>query len=54
MRTLNLFLIDEQATETVEWGILAGFLVGGLVLTLAAIASWVQGSFTQIKTEIGA
>ncbi|MCH7885494.1 MAG: hypothetical protein IIC01_09615 [Planctomycetes bacterium] len=35
-------LSDERGTETVEGGLMAGLIVGGLVLTVAAIGVWVQ------------
>ncbi|MCZ6653166.1 MAG: Flp family type IVb pilin [Planctomycetota bacterium] len=51
---LNSFFSDERGTETVEWGLMAGLIVGGLVLTVAAIGTWVRLKFTELKTDLGA
>ena len=53
-RHLDVFLTDERGIETVEWGIIAGFLIVGLVLTFASIGSWVKGAYEEIKTGVGA
>ncbi len=47
-------LSDERGTETVEWGLMAGLIVGGLVLTVAAIGAWVQTRFTQLEVDLSA
>ena len=47
-------LSDERGTETVEWGLMAGLIVGGLVLTVAAIGSWVKLKFSELQTDLGA
>jgi len=54
VRHLKAFLVDERGTETVEWGVIAGFIIAGLVLTLASIGLWIKGAFNQIKTGLGA
>ncbi len=51
---LNSFFSDERGTETVEWGLMAGLIVGGLVLVVAAIGTWVKLQFTQLQTDLGA
>jgi Flp pilus assembly pilin Flp len=48
------FLKNESGTETVEWGLMAGLIVGGLVLTVAAIGTWVNNKFTSLQTDLGA
>ena len=45
-------LSDERGTETVEWGLMAGLIVGALVLTVAAIGTWVSDRFTQLNTDL--
>ena len=45
---------DESGTETVEWGLMVGLIVGGLVLTVAAIGAWVKGRFDDLKTDLNA
>ena len=47
-------LSDERGTETVEWGLMAGLIVGGLVLTVAAIGTWVKEKFQTLQTDLGA
>ena len=34
---LRSLLVEERGTETVEWGLIAGLIVGGLILTLIAV-----------------
>ena len=52
MHHLHWFLVDEQATESMEWGIIVGFFVVGLVLTFASIGSWIKGPFEKIETSV--
>ena len=47
-------LSDERGTETVEWGLMAGLIVGGLVLTVASIGTWVQGKLATLQSELEA
>lgn len=54
MRTLRLLFLDESGTETVEWGQMAGLVIGGLVLTLAAIGVWLLARFESLQTDLGA
>jgi Flp pilus assembly pilin Flp len=54
MSSLKSFVANEKGTETVEWGLMAGLIVGGLILTVAAIGTWVKGRFDQMKTDLGA
>ena len=51
---LKSFFLDEKGTETVEWGLMAGLIVGGLVLTVAAIGTWVRDKFTDLNTDLHA
>ena len=45
-------LSDERGTETVEWGLMAGLIVGGLVLTVAAIGTWVRTKFETLQSDL--
>ena len=47
-------LSDERGTETVEWGLMVGLIVGGLVLTVAAIGSWVKLRFEDLQADLDA
>ncbi len=51
---VKTLLSDERGTETVEWGLMAGLIVGGLVLTVAAIGTWVKTKFQDLQTDLGA
>ncbi len=48
------FLSDDRGLETVEYAIIAGLIVTGLVAIIVAIGTWVKGVFTSVKTEVGA
>jgi Flp pilus assembly pilin Flp len=53
-KLLESLFTDERGTETVEWGLMAGLIVGGLVLTVAAIGTWVKNKFDSLQTDLGA
>lgn len=54
MKMLKRFFSDEAGLETVEYAIIIGLIVGGLVVTITAIGIWVNAQFTQLKTDLGA
>ena len=43
---------DDRGLETVEYAIVVGIIVGGLVLALAAIGSWVNSEFGELNNEL--
>jgi Flp pilus assembly pilin Flp len=45
---------DDQGLETVEYAVILGLIVGGVVVTLAAIGVWVVGVYTSLQTSVGA
>jgi len=45
---------DERGLETVEYAIVAGFIVIGVIVTIAAIGVWVAGAWTSFKSALGA
>jgi Flp pilus assembly pilin Flp len=51
---LSEFLRDERGLEVVEYSILAGLLVAGIVATIAAIGTWVSGVYSALKAAVGA
>ena len=51
---LKSFFSNERGTETVEWGLMVGLIVGGLVVTVAAIGTWVRNRFLELKTDLNA
>jgi Flp pilus assembly pilin Flp len=51
---LRSLLVEERGTETVEWGLMAGLIVGGLILTLIAVGLWLSSRMESLQTELGA
>ena len=45
---LKVFLYNERGTETVEWGIMAGLIVAGLVTVVTGIGAWVLAQLQQL------
>ena len=52
--TVRSFLKDDQGLETVEYAIIAGLVVAGLIAVVTAIGAWVKTQFTTLKTDLGA
>ncbi len=48
------FVSAEDGTETVEWGIMAGLVVVGVILVVIAIGIWLKGRMDNLQTELGA
>ena len=48
------FLADDRGLETVEYAIIAGMIVAGLIAVVVAIGSWVKTKFSDLKTDLGA
>jgi len=51
---LKRFLADDRGLETVEYAIIAGMIVAGLIAVIVAIGTWVKGKFGDLKTDLGA
>ncbi len=54
MNLIKSFLSNDEGLETIEYAILIGFIVGALILIIAAIGTWVKGQYSGLKTEMGA
>ena len=54
MSTLKNFVNNEQGLETVEYAIITGLIVAGVIATIAAIGTWVSTKFTSLKTALNA
>ena len=52
MTSLNRFLSDERGLETVEYAIIAGLIVSGLVAIIVAIGGWVKTQFSNLQTSL--
>jgi len=54
MNLIKRFFSDEKGLETVEYAIIVGLIVAGLVAIIAAIGAWVNLQFTNLQTDLGA
>jgi Flp pilus assembly pilin Flp len=54
MRQFLRLFREEEGMESVEYAVVAGILVGGTVLAISAIATWVQNRFSTLQTDLGA
>ncbi len=53
-RILNhRFWREQRGTESLEWALIAGMLVGGLILVLGVIGLWIKQRFESIQTDMG-
>ena len=52
MTSLNRFLSDERGLETVEYAIIAGLIVSGLVAIIVAIGGWVKSQFSNLQSSL--
>ena len=53
MRTvLKRFIDDENGLETVEYAIIAGLIVVGVIATVASIGTWVNTKFAALLTAL--
>ena len=51
---LKNFLADDRGLETVEYAIIAGMIVAGLIAVVVAIGAWTKQQFDSLKTNVGA
>ena len=51
---LKRFVSDESGLETVEYAIITGLIVAGVITTIAAIGTWVKAEFDGLKLDLGA
>jgi Flp pilus assembly pilin Flp len=54
MNAVKRFLSDDAGLETVEYAIIAGLIVSGLVAIIIAIGNWVKGQFSNLQTDLNA
>ena len=52
MTSMQRFLTDEQGLETVEYAIIAGLIVSGLVAIIVAIGGWVKSQFSNLQSSL--
>ena len=46
------FLLAEDGLETIEYAIISGIIVVGVLTTLVSIGTWVSGKFTALNTGL--
>jgi Flp pilus assembly pilin Flp len=51
---LNRFVRNDQGLETIEYAIVAGLIVVGVIAAVTAIGIWVANKWEAIKTALGA
>lgn len=49
---LKRFFNDEKGLETVEYAIIAGLIVVGIIATVASISAWVDTRFTDLLAAL--
>ncbi|MFO0982156.1 MAG: Flp family type IVb pilin [Planctomycetota bacterium] len=54
MQLVKRFFTGEEGLETIEYAIIAGLIVAGVVGTVIAIGTWVSNQFTGLQDELGA
>ena len=54
MKNLSRFVADERGLETIEYAIVAGLIVVGVISAVTAIGVWVAGKWSSFKTTLGA
>jgi len=52
MSSIKNFLNDENGLETVEYAIITGLIVVGIVGTVASIAAWVNGQYIALDNDL--
>ena len=46
------FISDEKGLETVEYAILVGLMVAGVIATIAAIGTWVKKTYESAQAGL--
>jgi len=49
---LKAFVREEGGLETVEYAIIAGIIVVGVITTIVSIGTWVSGKFTTLNAGL--
>jgi Flp pilus assembly pilin Flp len=50
---LKKLVRGQAGLETLEWAIVAGLIVSGVIGACTIIGTWVGGRFTSIQTSLG-
>ena len=54
MEMLKRFITEERGLETVEYAIIAGLIVVGVIATVVSIGTWVSTQFSDLNTALSA
>jgi Flp pilus assembly pilin Flp len=54
MKMIQNFVRDERGLETIEYAIVAGLIVVGVITAVTAIGIWVANKWGDFKTNLGA
>ena len=54
MNILRRFVSDDRGLETIEYAIVAGLIVVGVIAAVTAIGIWVGNNWDTFKTRLGA
>ncbi len=49
---LTKFWHEEEGLETIEYAIIAGLIVVGVITTVVSIGAWVSGKFDSLNTQL--
>jgi Flp pilus assembly pilin Flp len=52
MKTMKRLVCDERGLETVEYAIITGLIVVGVIATINSIGDWVRSKFETLDAEI--
>jgi len=52
MSTLKRLFSDERGLETVEYAIITGLIVVGVIASVTAIGTWVKQKFVDLESEL--
>jgi pilus assembly protein Flp/PilA len=54
LQLIKRFVREEEGLETVEYAIITGLIVVGVIAVITSIGTWVSGKFTDLQTGLGA
>jgi Flp pilus assembly pilin Flp len=54
MQTPKRFVSDERGLETIEYAIVAGLIVVGVITAITAIGIWVANKWDSVRSGVGA
>ncbi|MGB3086742.1 MAG: Flp family type IVb pilin [Phycisphaerae bacterium] len=49
MEKVKAFIGDEDGLETIEYAIMAGLIVAGVLVTIASLSLWISARFERLK-----